>query len=67
MEKKFGGQKSRIETAANESFRGRLPGMLREMRKCAVLKTVSHSMTGNDLLSNASNHLRDVDSRALNT
>jgi hypothetical protein len=61
VEEELGGEKSGVEGVADKSLGRRVLGALGEVRQRAILETVGHTMTGDNLLSDTSDHLRDVD------
>lgn len=63
VEQELGGSKTGEETVTDETLRRRVLRLLAEVRQGTVLETVGDTVTGNNLLSDKGNHLRDVDTR----
>lgn len=60
VEKEFGRSEAREERIADKTLGWRVLGLFTEMRKRPILETISNTRTTNNLLTDTSNHLGDV-------
>lgn len=60
VEQELGRDEPRVERVAHKALRGGVLGSLAEVGEGAVLEAVGHPRAGDDLLSDASDHLGDI-------
>jgi len=63
VEEELGSSETRVERVGDETFGEGVDGTFREMRKRTILETIGDTVTGDNLLTDTSNHLRDVNLR----
>lgn len=64
VEEELSGREPRVEAISDKPLGGRLSGLLWEVGERTILEPIWDTMTCNDLLTNASNHLCNVDDGA---